>query len=276
MGEIRCTPWRRYGHDRVYVQRGDERLGYLDRATGALHADDAVRAEVAAALVAARWLEPPPVPAAPAIEWAVTLPGDTATYRPGQGAREMAQAAREAAPVKTALARLLRVHTDERAWRIGAEGEEAVAKRLAALPPGWTVVHDLPIGGNGANIDHLVVGQGGVFTLNTKNLGGTVWVGGDTFLQNGQRHPYVRNSRHEAARVGKVLSRATGLLVAAHGVVVVIADALTVKEQPRDVTVVVGRRDLVRWLRHRPPVLDAAAAVRVTRAVRDPRTWTAG
>lgn len=39
--------------------------------------------------------------------------------RPGQAAREQAIAHKQAAPVKTLLARVLRVHTDERAWRIG-------------------------------------------------------------------------------------------------------------------------------------------------------------
>jgi hypothetical protein len=48
---------------------------------------------------------------------------DLTTNRAGAEAREQALAAREAAPVKTLLARALGVHTDERAWRIGADGE---------------------------------------------------------------------------------------------------------------------------------------------------------
>jgi hypothetical protein len=94
------------------------------------------------------------------------------------------------------------VHTDERAWRIGADGERKVADRLARLPQAWTVLHALPVGARGADIDHLVIGPGGVFTINTKHHpDARIWVGGDTFLVNGKRYPYVRNARHEAARL---------------------------------------------------------------------------
>lgn len=280
MGEYELTPWRRYGHDRVYVSRAGEQLGHLDRATGELHVDGAAADEVRAALVAAGHLDAPPLPpplptppaALPEIEWAVTLPGDTATYRPGASARARAREERAAAPVRTALARVLRVHTDERAWRVGADGEEAVARRLAKLPAAWTVVHDLPIGESGANVDHLVAGPGGVFSLNTKNHSGKVWVGGGTFLHNGARLDYVRKARAEAARVAKVLRAATGDDVVAHGVLVVFAESLTVREQPREVAVVAAG-EIRRWLERRPATLDASSVERLARAVRDPRTW---
>lgn len=265
MGEYELTAWRRYGHDRVYVQRAGDRLGYLDRATGVLVVDDAIAEDVRAALVAAGWIEPPAVPA---LEWAIMLAGDTATYRPGASARAQAEAVRAAAPVRTALARVLRVHTDERAWRVGAEGEETVARRLARLPEPWTVVHDLPIGDHGANVDHLAVGPGGVFSLNTKNLTGRVWVGGGTFLHNGHKQPYVPKSRREAERVAALLG------VAVTGVIVVLADDLVVKEQPRDVVVVDAAR-VRRWLRSRPPVLPSQDLAALVRRVRDPRTWGA-
>src|SRR5258705_8064 len=73
MGEYTFTPWRRYGHDRVYVQRGDDRVGYLDRKTGALVlANEAFRSDVDAALTAAGWsatapAEPPPASVAAAL-----------------------------------------------------------------------------------------------------------------------------------------------------------------------------------------------------------------
>jgi len=41
----------------------------------------------------------------------------------------------------------------------------------------WAVWHDLPIGTRGANVDHLVVGPGGVFSVNTKKTHGRVWLG---------------------------------------------------------------------------------------------------
>lgn len=273
MGEITCTPWRRYGHDRVYVARGDHRLGYLDRATGELMlADGAPREDVRAALVAGGFLKAPEPPPVPELEWAVTLPGDTATYRPGAGAREMAATERAAAPVRTTLARVLGVHTDERAWRRGAEGEEEVARRLRKLPQPWVVLHDLPIGERGANVDHLAIGPGGVFSMNTKNLSSNVWVRGDIVRCNGRRADYVYKARCEARRVSVALSAAAGAQVAVSGVVVVMAPELTVKEQPKDVAVV-ARREVRRWLERRPPVLTVEQVGVVERAARDPRTW---
>ncbi len=48
-------------------------------------------------------------------------------------ARVQAVALKQAAPVRTMVARVLGVHTDERAWRIGADGEQKVAGQLAKL-----------------------------------------------------------------------------------------------------------------------------------------------
>ncbi|MGZ6870341.1 MAG: hypothetical protein ACXVHI_08580, partial [Frankiaceae bacterium] len=59
------------------------------------------------------------IPADPVRPWV-----DLAANRAGAEAREQARAARDAAPVRTVLARVLGVHTNERAWRIGADGEE--------------------------------------------------------------------------------------------------------------------------------------------------------
>ncbi len=64
---------------------------------------------------------------------------DLSVNRPGAAARERALAERDAAPIWTLLARVLGVNTDERAWRISADGEEAVAAQLAKLGPEWVV-----------------------------------------------------------------------------------------------------------------------------------------
>lgn len=55
----------------------------------------------------------------------------------------------------------------------GATGEEAVGAILDALTPhGWRVGHD--IGTGRGNIDHVVVGPTGVFTVETKSHGGCI------------------------------------------------------------------------------------------------------
>ncbi len=55
---------------------------------------------------------------------------------------------------------------------------------------------------------------GGVFTVNAKNHpDASVWVSGETFMVNGRRVPYVRNSRHEAQRATQLLTDAVGFPV---------------------------------------------------------------
>jgi hypothetical protein len=60
-------------------------------------------------------------------------------------------------------------------WRQGAEGEKATAKALRRFTrQGWTLIHDIDTGRG--NLDHILVGPGGVFLLESKNLGGVISV----------------------------------------------------------------------------------------------------
>ena len=64
-------------------------------------------------------------------------------------------------------------------WKTGADAERRTEKTLRVLESeGWDAVHDLasPFG----NIDHVIVGPGGVFLLDTKQMLGQVAVDGDT------------------------------------------------------------------------------------------------
>ncbi len=205
---------------------------------------------------------------------------DLAGRRAGSMARAEALRAREAAPVRSGLARLLRVHTEERAWRLGADGEEMVAAQLDKLmrrDPRWRCLHAIPVGRRGADIDHLVIGPGGVFTINSKHHpAARIWVAGDTLLVNGVRQPYLRNSRHEAVRAGRLLTAACGFPVAVTGLVVPVnARDITVKKRPVDVHVV-NRRRLRRWLRRRPEVLGEAESGRIHEIARRSVTWADG
>ena len=65
------------------------------------------------------------------------------------------------------------VDRDHGRWLRGAEGEEAVGRILEGLTAdGWHVIHDISFGRG--NIDHVVVGQGGVFAVETKSHGGRI------------------------------------------------------------------------------------------------------
>ena len=202
---------------------------------------------------------------------------DLATNVAGETAREQALAAKEAAPVRTLVARVMRVHTDERAWRIGADGEEKVAAQFDKVlkkDPRWQFIHAIPVGTRGSDIDHLIIGPGGVFTVNTKNHpNAKLWVGGDTFLVNGNRQPYVRNARHEAARAAKLLTEACGFPVHVEGVIAPVnAIEVTIKTAPKDVHVV-PRRQIAKWLLRHGDVLSHDQQTEVFDAARRSTTW---
>lgn len=203
---------------------------------------------------------------------------DLAAIRAGAAAREQALALKQAAPVKTFLARALGVKTDERAWRIGADGEEEVAARLRKLGDDWKVLHAIPVGENGSDIDHVVIGPGGVFTINTKHHpNSSVWVGGNTVLIDGHRVPYVRNSRYEAKRTSKFLTTALGgVPVLTTGLIVVMGarEGFKVKSQPPDGDVIVlTRREVAKWLAKRPVVLTNPHVEAVFEVARRSDTW---
>ena len=62
---------------------------------------------------------------------------------------------------------------DAVAWQRGAAGERRTARLLDPLErQGWAVLHDLALPGSRANIDHLVVGPGGVFVIDSKQYRG--------------------------------------------------------------------------------------------------------
>jgi len=69
------------------------------------------------------------------------------------------------------------VDRDHGRWLRGAEGEEAVGEILENLSAdGWHVLHDITFGHG--NIDHVVIGPGGVFAVETKSYGGRISLDG--------------------------------------------------------------------------------------------------
>ncbi|MDN4612357.1 nuclease-related domain-containing protein [Arthrobacter burdickii] len=159
-------------------------------------------------------------------------------------------------------------------WYWGALGERAVGRTLASLGPEWTVLHAVPVGEKSSDIDHVVIGPTGVFTINTKrHPGQNAWTAKGTFMVAGTRYPYVRNSEHEAARAGKLLSAAVLQSVPASAAIVVVgARQVTVKEKHRSVAVL--RQDqLLRWITRRPVVYSEQQVALLSAAAAQPSTW---
>jgi hypothetical protein len=198
---------------------------------------------------------------------------DLADNAAGAGVRVKARQARQNEPVWSLLARLAGVHTDERAWRVGMKGEELVGKELAKLDHRWHVLHSIPIGDH-ADVDNLVIGPGGVFALNAKHHKyATVSIDGECVMLNGFPQPYVGKSRHEARRVGQLLSDALGEYVAVLGVVVVVnAGHFTIRHQPCDVQLIEKPR-LRKWLLSLPVIQDQGRVEALFEVARRSATW---
>lgn len=164
---------------------------------------------------------------------------------------------------------------DSRPWYLGALGELDVAARLASLEVDWTVLHSVPVGTRGSDIDHVLVGPPGVFTINSKfHEGARVWVGSRRLLVNGQKTEHLRNTRYEATRTQKLLSMAVGAEVPVRGAIVIVdAKEIKIREQPEDVAVL-GAPQFVRWLKKQKPILEPAQVEAVTAAVRNQATWS--
>jgi hypothetical protein len=132
----------------------------------------------------------------------------------------------------------------------------------------------VPVGNRGSDIDHVVVGPAGVFTVNTKHHpGARIWVAGDTVKVNGLRHAYIRNSRYEAERASRLLSDACEFDVPVTPLIVVVnVEQLTIKDPPQDVHVLTRGR-LRGWLQRRPE-LSASTGEAIFEKARRSSTWT--
>lgn len=196
---------------------------------------------------------------------------------PAQALLEQVLLRQAAARPRTRLERLLGrdpVEPEARSWYTGATAERAVAARLATLPPGWAALHSLPVGRDGADIDHLIVGPGGIFTVTTKDhIDASIWVAGRTVLVAGSSRPIVQKAEAEARRVDRIVAGVLADPPAVRAVVAVVgAKRITVRRAPRFVTVVRAEH-LRRFLRNQPQRLTPVEVARVVTLLEDPSTW---
>ena len=85
-------------------------------------------------------------------------PDDLSSNVPCVSLRAKSADIRTRHPVLVFILRLLGEHSDKRAWRRGAEGEVEVGRQLLKLGAEGKVLHSVPVGGCGTDIDHLVIG----------------------------------------------------------------------------------------------------------------------
>lgn len=275
------SAWKRYGHNRLYVNRADgEKVAWLDRDTGKLNLlDEGYRDRVLDAL--APYLAgtsrsaPGPDAGAPRAgtnQVPPTVEDDLAANRPGEAVRAKLD---EVAPgfLGRLASMLLGRRSEAYGWRKGLAGERKVGAELERLVrKDWRVLHSIPLPRD-VDIDHLLIGPGGVFCINTKHhRGARVWVGDDSVKIGGQSYPYVRKSRAEARRASSALTRACGFPVEVRPVLAFVdVDKLTVAPTLHDVHVV-QQRDFSAFKRA-AGVWTTADVERIYAAARSRRTW---
>lgn len=166
-----------------------------------------------------------------------------------------------------------------RHWFWGVMGELEIAGSLEQLGRQWTVLHSIHLGevdteSERTEIDHMVIGPAGVFTVSTKNHSGqSVWAFGRTFTAAGHRLPHIRAAEVKVGQAEKFLGAAVGDEVPITAIIAVVdPDSLTVREVPRDV-VVVAAGQLLRWLRGQPHTLTADKIEALSHAALNPATW---
>ncbi|MFF4656569.1 nuclease-related domain-containing protein [Streptomyces sp. NPDC001381] len=153
----------------------------------------------------------------------LTPADDLAANRPGEALRDLLD---NSGPglIERVVSQFLRRRTEWDSWRKGLAGERRVGAELNRLAHhGWRVLHSIPLADK-VDVDHLLIGPGGVFSINTKHHHKkAVWVGDDSVkVDHGKPVPYARKSRAEAKRVVQVLERYCGFPVPVEPVLVFV------------------------------------------------------
>ena len=65
--------------------------------------------------------------------------------------------------------------------RAGAAGEAVLPQLLQSLPDSYTLLNGVPVPGSRADIDHVLVGPGGIWAIEAKHHVGTVQCVGDAW-----------------------------------------------------------------------------------------------
>jgi hypothetical protein len=140
-------------------------------------------------------------------------------------------------------------------WSRGAEGERKVGEILEDLESaGWRVLHDVSLGRG--NIDHVLVGPGGAFTVETKSNRGSLRL--DKLDPRMLKQAYAEK---------KLLEKISGLDVEA---LLVFSEAWLIGSLPakrRGVTILSARM-LAGYLERRAPVMPQEQAAEVGERLR--------
>ncbi|MFG1820613.1 nuclease-related domain-containing protein [Kribbella sp. NPDC049174] len=285
MESLKVVRWQRYGHDRLYVHGPDGELGWVDLKTDAIHAKTNRSWSTTADRAVAEWKSrnlndqpratSPPASSSPRVSTAPQVREwhgrDLARNRSGARVAAEAQAR---TTWRTHLGRALGLRTAAGAWREGSAGERLVGQTLVwARLFGWRALHSVPVGSRGSDIDHVLIGPGGVVTVNTKHhRGQRVKAGRDAVFVGTRETRYAQNSLFEAGRAARLLSAAAGPPVKVAPIIVVVG-ASELRGRKTQGVIVLGRGELLLWLLFRRRVLNKATRDELYAIARRETTW---
>ncbi len=175
-------------------------------------------------------------------------------------------------PGQSVAERIAELDAERAKWAQGEQGEILVGEELDRLPSHeWWVFHAIPRGTSGTDIDHLVIGVGGVYTVNTKNVSAKVWVAERVLMVGNARTNFLPVATHEARDTARRISSG-----AAHTIdvrpVLVFTRPITIKAMPADVDVL-HAGSIRSWLEHRTRVLTPLQAYELVLLADQPATW---
>ena len=157
-------------------------------------------------------------------------------------------------------------------YRYGIWGEEAVARTLSALDNRHRVFNDVVLPGGRGDIDHVVVGPGGVLALDTKNYAGEITCCEDrwTRCRNGTWEVMAHSPSRQAidnARRLEAFFRQCNVAVEVDPVVVLANRNAHIRcEHPA--VPVVARRELAAYIGARPAWLSGRDIRRISDLIR--------
>ncbi|MFB7668058.1 nuclease-related domain-containing protein [Kitasatospora sp. NPDC056138] len=301
MEELTVKPWRVPGKDRLYVNRpgvrGDS-VAWLDCQTGTVTIDDPGYEAAALALIES-WCRtcgrtipprvvrcgtaprPTPVPALRPPAGSPVLPpltsaDDLAGNRPGAGMEGMLrESQKQYNRVVRLAARLTGQRLGDPSILKGLDGEKVVGACLERLKPaGWRVLHGIPLP-TGSDIDHVVIGPPGVFTVNSKHHpDASVWVGDGAMKVNRSGLPYLQNSEFEAGRTAKLLSHWCGFDVPVRPVIALVGTRKITHAASAPTVDVIDGEQIAVILPSRPPVLTPGQLEQIYAVARHRYVWS--
>lgn len=152
-----------------------------------------------------------------------------------------------------------------RAWGIGARGETITETELEQLPDGYELLHDRRLPGSRANVDHVVIGPGGVFVVESKRMTGKLSIRGEEVYIRGRNTHMVDQVLHQAEVLEVVLRRGgIGDVPLRPILYVQKADTPLFVGRPLGVPIVQSGRGLRRQITGVSAELDADGVARVT------------